>query len=1047
MRTLILLIALAATAAAGSIPEAAGVQGGLIVHIGCGDGRTTAALRVNERFIVQGLDTDRAAVETAREHIRTLGLYGPVTANTFDGRHLPYVGNFVNLVVAERLGAVPIAEVMRVLVPNGVALIGGKKTVKPWPKAIDEWTHYLHGPDNNAVARDTRVGIPRSIQWVAEPRWGRSHEELASMSAAVTAKGRLYYIVDEAPLATLRFLSDWKLVARDAFNGTLLWKRPIAQWSDHLRHFRAGPAHLPRRLVAVGDTAYVTDGLAGPVLALDGATGETLRRYEGSERTEEILASDGVLYLVVGTSEADRRGGGLHERGEPDPSDFRFLTAVAADTGKALWKKDLSKENILPLSLAVRGQRVYFQTTAAMVCLDARSGNEAWRTPRQTPQRRMSFSAPTLVATDDVLLCADRDTGKGEEGKPSDGAIEWGVHGWNEKGFPRRTSSTLRAYDARTGKELWATKCSEGYNSPVDIFVIDGIVWIGMGFQGLDLKTGKQVRKIDTKAPRVGMPHHRCYRNKATERFILTGRSGVEVLSLEQGKWLSNNSWIRGTCQYGIIPANGLIYAPPDACGCFLTVKVPGFYAAAPQRGKTGAMPFPDQPVLEKGPAFGQIGNRQSAIGNPQDWPMYRCEPARSGRTSSAIPEAVTEAWSAEVGGRLTQPAVVDGRVFVASIDAHTLHALSADDGKEIWRVTAGGRIDSTPTWHKGMVIFGSADGWVYAVGAADGALVWRFRAAPQDRLVSVYGQLESIWPVHGAVLVQNGRLYATAGRTSYTDGGIIIYRLDPATGKQLARSVLYHLDPDTGRQLTSEARFNMEGTGSDILSGDGEMVYLKYFGFDRDGKRAKATRPHLYAITGLLGEEWFVRSYWVIAAGMPGAGWGGWANAANQNPFGRILCFSDDAIYGYGRVRVQGGPVGHRADAYHLFAMDPKAVTTTPGRKGKKRTSRGKLLWSKPDSLIVRAMVLGRDRLAVAGPPDLGKKQAGLLAFQNEPEALAGFRGEKGIRLRIVAATDGRTLSETSLPAMPVLDGLSAAAGRLYLSTQDGRVRCLAGK
>jgi len=1047
MRILILVTALAATAAAGSIPEAAGVQGGLIVHLGCGDGRTTAALRVNERFIVQGLDTDPAAVQAAREHIHSLGLYGPVTANTFDGRHLPYVENFVNLVVAERLGAVPMAEVMRVLAPNGVALVGGKKTVKPWPKAIDEWTHFLHGPDNNAVARDTRVDIPRSIQWVAEPRWGRSHEELASMSAAVTAKGRIYYIVDEAPLASLRFLSDWKLVARDAFNGTLLWKRPIAQWTDHLRHFRAGPAHLPRRLVAVGDTVFVTDGLAGPVLALGGATGETLRTYEGTERTEEIIASDGVLYLVVGTSEAHRRGGGLHARGEPDPTDFRFLTAVAADTGKTLWKKDLSKENILPLSLAVRGQRVYFQTTAAMVCLDAKSGDEAWRTPRQTPQRRMSFSAPTLVATDGVVLCADRDTGKGEEGKPSDGTIEWGVHGWNEKGFARRTSSTLRAYDARTGRELWATKCREGYNSPTDVFVIGGIVWVGPGFQGLDLKTGKPVRKIDTKAPRVGMAHHRCYRDKATERFILTGKSGIEVLSIEKGKWLSNNSWIRGTCQYGIIPANGLIYAPPDACGCFLTVKVPGFYAAAPQRGKTGAMPFPDQPVLEKGPAYGQIGNRQSAIGNPQDWPMYRCDPLRSGRTSSAIPEAVTEKWSAEVGGRLTQPAVVDGRVFVASIDAHTLHALSADDGKELWRVTAGGRIDSTPTWHKGMVIFGSADGWVYAVGAADGALVWRFRAAPQDRQVSVYGQLESIWPVHGAVLVQNGTLYATAGRTSYTDGGIVLYRLDPATGKQLSRSVLYHLDPETGRQLTSEARFNMEGTGSDILSGDGEMVYLKYFGFDRDGKRAKATRPHLYAITGLLGEEWFVRSYWVIAAGMPGAGWGGWANAANQNPFGRILCFTDDAVYGYGRQRVQGGPVGHRADAYHLFAMDPKAVRTTPGRRGKKQTARGKLLWSKPDSLIVRAMVLGRDRLAIAGPPDLGKKKAGLLAFQNEPEALAGFRGEKGILLRIVAASDGRTLSESPLPAMPVLDGLAAAAGRLYLSTQDGRVRCLAGK
>ena len=53
-------------------------------------------------------------------------------------------------------------------------------------------------------------------------------------------------------------------------------------------------------------------------------------------------------------------------------------------------------------------------------------------------------------------------------------------------------------------------------------------------------------------------------------------------------------------------------------------------------------------------------------------------------------------------------------------------------------------------------VLFGSADGWVYCLGAADGQLVWRFRAAPAERLVAAYGQLESLWPVHGAVLVQN---------------------------------------------------------------------------------------------------------------------------------------------------------------------------------------------------------------------------------------------------------------------------------------------------
>jgi outer membrane protein assembly factor BamB len=1041
---------------ASEILHATGIQGGLIVHLGCGDGKLTAALRVDDRFLVHGLDADAGNVDRARRNVQSLGLYGPVSVEQWTGKRLPYVDNLVNLVVAEDLGKTPMDEVLRVLVPHGVALIGGKKTVKPWPKEIDEWTHFLHGPDNNAVARDRAVGIPRSIQWVSGPSWGRSHEELASMSAAVTAQGRIYYIFDEAPLASIRFLGDWKLVARDAFNGTLLWKKPIAPWTDHLRHFRSGPVHLPRRLVAVGDKVYVTPGLDRAVLALDGATGKVLREYQGTESTEEILVSKGVLYLAVGTSEANRRGGGLSARGEPDPTDFRFITAVDADSAKPLWKKEFSREEyLLPLSLAVKEPKLFYQSSFGVVCLACRTGKELWKTARPTPGRRMAFSAPTLVATEEVVLSADRDTGTTQADRPSTGTVEWGVHGWSEPGFARQGKCTLRAYSTSDGKQLWSAPCREGYNSPVDVFVIGGVVWVGTDFRGLDLKTGQPVKQINTKGPRVGMSHHRCYRDKASERFIFTGKSGIEVLDLDKG-WVSNNSWIRGTCQYGILPANGLLYAPPNACACFLTAKVGGFFAAAPQRDRSGAMPFPDQPVLEKGPLYGKSLSAGAPKGD--EWPMFRHDAGRSGAASCPIPDAVKQQWSASLGGRLTQPAVAGGRVLVASTDAHTLYALAADDGRQLWQFTAGGRIDSSPTVYRERVIFGSADGWVYCLGAADGTLVWRFRAAPAERLVGVHGQLESVWPVHGAVLVQNGTIYATAGRSSYLDGGIVLYRLDPMTGKELSKTVLYHLDPQTGAQLVPEANFNMEGTTSDILSGDGDLVFLKYFTFDRAGNASggvwqpripptgtQATRPHLFSITSLLGEDWFVRSYWVLGEGMPGAGWGGWANAANTFPSGRILCFNHDAVYGYGRERVSSGATGHRADAYHLFGIQRNTLAPQIDRKGKKKAAgKGRLVWADAESLIVRAMVLGVDRLAVAGPPDLGRKDLKILSFTNEDEALAGFEGSRGVYLRIVRVADGKRLSQCELPDMPVFDGMAAANGRLYLSLKKGSVVCL---
>ncbi len=780
--------------------------------------------------------------------------------------------------------------------------------------------------------------------------------------------------------------------------------------------------------------------------------------YEGTERTEEILVDQGTLYLLVGSSEVNRRGGGLFERGEPKATDFRYVKAINAQTGKELWTRDYSNEYILPLTMAVKDNRLFFQSALGVVCLDAKSGADIWKSPRQTPARRMSFSAPTLVATKDVVLCADRDLGQAEEGEPLTGTLEWGVHGWNEPGFSRKGKNTLRAYASVDGKELWSTPCTEGYNSPVDVFVVDDVVWVGAKFQGLDLRTGKPVKKIDATAPRVGMAHPRCYRNKASERFIFTGKSGVEVLSLDEG-WLSNNSWLRGTCQYGILPANGLIYAPPDACACFLTVKAPGFFAAAPQRDKTLDMPFPEQPCLEKGPHYGQPMASASNARVPEphaeaatDWPMYRHDVARSGRAASPIPKEPSLTWTRDLGGKLTQPVIVADRVFVASVDSHTVYALSADDGHEVWRYTTGGRIDSSPTVYQGRILFGSADGWIYCLQAADGALVWRFRAAPCDRMVSVYGQIESIWPVHGSVIVQNDIVYATAGRSTYLDGGIVLYRLDPTTGTELSKTVLHHLDPKTGEQLVPEARFNMEGTTADILSGDGESVFLKYFTFDRQGQQTELATPRLFSITGLLGEEWFVRSYWLLGAGMPGAGWGGWADAANRFPSGRILCFNDEAVYGYGRTNVAAGSVGHRADNYHLFCQDrqpgkPKARVNRKGKKLGSVPTQGRLLWSQSPPLIVRAMVLGTERLAVAGAVDKGEKHPDLLAFRNDAEARASFEGRRGVLLNIISTDDGELVSQRQLPALPVLDGLSTAGGKLYVSLKNGTVVCLAGK
>ena len=77
-KLIIILMATGVFFLGGGLEEAyaTGVQGGLIVHLGCTDGKKTAELCVSDQHIVQGLSTDKASVRKAREYIHSKGLGG-----------------------------------------------------------------------------------------------------------------------------------------------------------------------------------------------------------------------------------------------------------------------------------------------------------------------------------------------------------------------------------------------------------------------------------------------------------------------------------------------------------------------------------------------------------------------------------------------------------------------------------------------------------------------------------------------------------------------------------------------------------------------------------------------------------------------------------------------------------------------------------------------------------------------------------------------------------------------------------------------------------
>jgi len=1030
------------------ILDATGARGGLVVHLGCADGKLTAALGAGDGFVVHGLDADPANVEAARANVRSRGLYGKVSIDRLAGDRLPYAENLVRLVVAAEPGGVSTDEIMRVLAPGGVAYgkegDGWTKTVKPWPDDVDQWTHYLHDASGNAVAADEQVGPPRRLRWIAPPVWGRSHEYNPSVNALVTAGGRLFYLHDEGIVGLpdapeYRFPERWALKARDAASGVLLWKRPVPNWG--YREWNtvgmwSAPLTLNRRVVTDGRRVYVTLGYKAPVTVIDAATGETIRTIEGSTGTDEIVLDRGVLLLCVreqlsvakppGPGQKPRRRLNPHEYSIGPPGDAAVV-AVDAESGRELWRRDPQPVGVL--TLAALGGRVCFHSEDELVCLDLKTGKPRWTAPcRRGGGSRHAVG--TLVMHDDVVLFTAGDG--------------------------------LAAFDAEKGERLWTgPKVSgPGVTHPPDLFVADGLVWGGdtpgmhsrertaVKRDGYDPRTGEVRRTIEVAKLFSPQHHVRCYRSKATDRYLMLTKRGVEFFDL-RGEEHMRNDWIRAMCHYGFMPAGGLLYIPSHHCFCYPGVRLNGFLALAAAGDGTageGAAPTDAAARLERGPAFGKP-REQSAPS--YQWPTFRHDPARSGCANTPVSTELEQRWQAELGGRLSQPVVAEGTLLVSQIDAQTIHALDTGTGRMLWTYTAGGRVDSPPTVHSGLVLFGCRDGWVYCLRAGDGELAWRFRAAPEERRIVAFDRLESPWPVAGSVLVLDGVAYVCAGYSSFLDGGVYLYGLNAETGELRCQTRVEGPWPDVNKEVGRP--FDMDGIRGDVLVTDaeGKYVYLFQMTFDKDLKQVDTPRAstlgdrktgrHLMATGGLLEDVWHDRTYWTYSDRWPGFYF------ANDAPkAGQILVFDESTTYGLHvfRRRARLTPTFTPGEGYELFAdANDNEPVLAPGsinrEKGPGFSRAAPPKWSKQVPVRAYGMVLAGEKLFLAGPPDV----------MPEKDPYASFDGRLGAKLWAVKAADGEKLAEHPLKTLPVFDGLIAAGGRLYMSATDGSVRCLAAK
>ncbi len=429
------------------------------------------------------------------------------------------------------------------------------------------------------------------------------------------------------------------------------------------------------------------------------------------------------------------------------------------------------------------------------------------------------------------------------------------------------------------------------------------------------------------------------------------------------------------------------------------------------------------------------------------DWPSYNHDSHGSGVTTERLGVPLKELWVYRSRGR-PQPAwpgpakndffhrhhdlratvgfdrafhVVgsgDTLYFGSSAD-DKVYALDADTGRERWAFFTEGPVRFAPCVAGDRVYAGSDDGRVYCLSAAEGSLIWKRDIAGQRRLLPGNGRMISMWPVRTAPVVSGGRVYAAAGLFPSHGAYLVSLRADDGSAEWKQR---IDVSPQGYILASAERLYVPTGrTGPSIFArGDGRS----------EGQVASAGGAY-----ALLTDD-------VVVTG-PGRG-AKELNAADARTRDRIATFgglrmvvsssnaymqSEEKLSAFNRVRyvelarerneVSRG-ASKMAEQLKKLKKGSAEALELQGQLDKARGQMGRLskmmdacyLWtidcSYPDSLIM------------AGDTIVAGGDGGVAAFDSE---------------------DGEELWSARVEG--VAYGLSVLNGRLYVSTDAGRIYC----
>lgn len=917
------------------------VDRGIVAVLGFSEADAEAIVKLasNDGRRIYFQSADESAVRAVRKNAEQSGLLGiRVSADAGSLKSIHLSTNLADgvLVAAAAADQVSEKEILRVLRPQGIALVGDRRLIKPVPDGIDDWSHPYHGPDNNPQSNDQFVKGAFQTQFIADPKFSPMPEQ------TVIAGGRMFKAMGHIAHKANQNEMLNTLLCINAYNGTILWRRPLPEGFMIHRN----------TMIATDDALYLGDHESCKVI--DARTGETTREIRVGDDISDgptwkwMGMQDDVLFALVGnlevkveTMRSDRPGLGHwpwgmwkgHDYKDPRTAFGHGRTFVAIDrrTGKRLWHYR-DDQFLDARAVCMKNDRIYVCSPEHfLACIDAKTGKLLWRNtdqdllaaigPNERAQHYITGYATTcyMKCSDDLLFFSGPQRKQMVVASASDGKLQW-TNSVGNLQLVLRDDAVYAAGPQNTN---------------------------GMR---LDYQTGNVLASFPARRA--------CTRATGCADSIFFRASGGTVRVLTESNQATHIAPMRPPCQDGVLISNGHLYWGPWMCGCQLSLY--GNIGLRPAGEPddtlpTGSSRYDDALVMHGDPS--RVPSLDIAR---TDWPTWRGDNARSDTSENALPDRIQLAWQTEIctADLPTAPVAAGGLVFIA--DRTGVVRAIDDSGETVWKAYTAGPVYYPPSVWKGRVFVGCSDGRVYAFAARSGRPLWTFRVAPQDRLISVYDRLLSRWPVAGGVVVEDETVYAAAGITHYD--GTYLVALDAVTGKLKAFN-------DSSGRLSEQvdSGISMQGNLQII---DGELRFL-------GGGVYETARYDLQTLECLNEPRAEVNSQYRTAFYPYYPDYGKYVSLEYQCSDGNTLCH--DASY-------EGSLFGNLSLQTPL-PPGTRGMVKDAARDFLRRRGRGnavpKSLWTDRADRRFTSFVVTEEKLLAAGHPD-GKPGESFLAAIN---------------------------------------------------------------